>query len=249
MPINKTDISESLLPLPYNAESVIKVLEWGASPTISMYTHKQIYEWCNLFTCEYTEVTPSHEVKKLLPILNEVETKWEAYINSNYAANELKTLTHDDLALPSEWFQEWLLKAINIHKRSVFTEEIIAILFQGLPDENPEMLKTRDKNNEMPDGILISCLLGHLTHSPATNWTFVMDEIERLLVSHEDDEQIRLIMQSILENISAMIYSHTIERQKIIPHLGFLSKEYIREYEKFMENAMALNRSLPNKKN
>jgi hypothetical protein len=94
--------------LPFTHEAAIRVLEWGANPDQSPYSHKQIAEWCDRFWCAFLDVDAPTEIEKLLPVLTDVETQWDLYLANTYSIDELRTRSFDGDRLPTVWFQEWL---------------------------------------------------------------------------------------------------------------------------------------------
>lgn len=110
--LNKPDNQEPFpISLPYTGESVLQVLKWGAAPTESPYSHKQIAEWCDRFWCEFIDVDAPLEIEKLLPILTDVETQWD--LHSANLISSGKTKSDDNISMPTEWFEEWLAQAID----------------------------------------------------------------------------------------------------------------------------------------
>lgn len=87
------------------------MLEWGAHPEQSPYSHKQIAEWCDRFWCQYIDIDAPLEIERLLPILTDVETQWDLYLANTYQIHELRSRSFEDEHLPVEWFQDWLSKA------------------------------------------------------------------------------------------------------------------------------------------
>jgi hypothetical protein len=101
-------LSSTVMPLPFTRESVLRVLEHGAHPEKSPYSHKQIAEWCDRFWRSYLEVDAPSEIEELLPILTDVDTQWELYLANTYSIEELRSRSFEEELLPTEWFQEWL---------------------------------------------------------------------------------------------------------------------------------------------
>ncbi len=97
--------------MPFTPEAFIQMLEWGATPELSPYTHKQIAEWCDRFWCQYLEADAPKEIKKILPILTGVETQWDLFLVNTYSTEELRTQNFDQVRLPIAWFHEWLIQA------------------------------------------------------------------------------------------------------------------------------------------
>lgn len=96
------------IPLPFTADSVGQVLEWGANPDSSHYSHPQIAEWCDAFWCQYLEVDAPPEIERLLPILTDVETQWDLFLANSYSLDQLRTMSFEQVRVPTDWFEAWL---------------------------------------------------------------------------------------------------------------------------------------------
>ena len=99
------------IPLPFTVESALTVLEMGTRVEGALYSHKQIAEWCDRFWCLYIEADPVPEVERLLPILTDVDCQWDLYLANTYSPDRLRAESFDHVALPREWFEEWLKQA------------------------------------------------------------------------------------------------------------------------------------------
>lgn len=99
----------SCLPnVPFTREAAIQMLTWGADPSSSPYSHKQIAEWCDRFWCQYLEVDVEPEIESLLPILTDIETQWDLYLTNTYSIEELRSMDFEQEQMPKEWFNDWL---------------------------------------------------------------------------------------------------------------------------------------------
>ena len=94
--------------LEFNIENLVKVLEYGQNVAGSEYCHMQIVDWCESFWSEYCDVDTEGEVKKIIPILEEVDSQWDLYLANTYTLGELKSLDLTEVELPSEWFEKWI---------------------------------------------------------------------------------------------------------------------------------------------
>jgi hypothetical protein len=97
--------------LEYTRENALRLLELGANPDASPYSHKQIAEWCDRFWCQYLEIDAPKEIEKLLPVLTSVETQWDLYLANTYSLKELQEGNFEAVRLPTEWFEDWLKEA------------------------------------------------------------------------------------------------------------------------------------------
>ncbi len=94
--------------MPFTRDSVIQMLEWGATPEASPYSHRQIAEWCDRFWCQYLDVDADPEIERLLPVLTDVEIQWDLYLANTYTLEELRTKDFEAEQMPNEWFNDWL---------------------------------------------------------------------------------------------------------------------------------------------
>jgi len=101
-------ISTSVIGLPFTRASAELLLQHGANPDATPYSHKQIAEWCDRFWCQYIDIDAEDEIEKLLPVLTDVETQWDLYLANKYSIEELHSGSFDDERMPAEWFVEWL---------------------------------------------------------------------------------------------------------------------------------------------
>lgn len=96
--------------MPFTRDAALQMLNWGAAPDLSPYTHKQIAEWCDRFWCQYLEVDADPEIEPLLPVLADVDAQWDLYLVNTYSTSELQTMDFEHEQMPPEWFTEWLRK-------------------------------------------------------------------------------------------------------------------------------------------
>lgn len=94
--------------LPFTRDSLIRVLNYGAKPEASPYSHKQIAEWCDRFWCEYLDIDAEPGIEKLLPLLTDVETQWDLYLANKYSVEGLRSGSFEYERMPVQWFYEWL---------------------------------------------------------------------------------------------------------------------------------------------
>lgn len=87
------------------------MLQWGANPDSSPFTHKQIAEWCDRFWCQYLDVDAEPEIESLLSTLTDVETQWDLYLANTYSTKELQAEDFESEQMPKEWFNDWLRRA------------------------------------------------------------------------------------------------------------------------------------------
>lgn len=102
--------------LPFTVEAALQVLRWGAMTVGSPYSHQQIAQWCDRFWCQYLEVDASPELGPLLPILTDVETQWDLFLANTYSVEVLRTGSFEQVCMPVEWFEGWLLKANGLNQ-------------------------------------------------------------------------------------------------------------------------------------
>lgn len=95
----------------FTPAAVMQMLQWGADPASSPYSHKQIAEWCDRFWCQHLDDDPPPEIERLLPILADVETQWDLFLANTYTISEFQSGNFEGVRMPMEWFQEWLKQA------------------------------------------------------------------------------------------------------------------------------------------
>ena len=101
------DLSEPIN-LEFTRENMVKLLLLGEKPDESLYSHKQIAEWCERFWNKYSDVDAPEEIEKLMPVLADVETQWDLYLANTYTLKELQEQSFENVVLPAKWFTEWL---------------------------------------------------------------------------------------------------------------------------------------------
>jgi len=99
--------------LPYTKASFVQLLQQGARPDSSPFTHKQIAEWCDRFWCLYIDTEATAEVEPLLPILTDVETQWDLYLANTYTLEQLQSGSFEESRLPTDWFEDWLRQVLS----------------------------------------------------------------------------------------------------------------------------------------
>jgi hypothetical protein len=75
-------ISSGKINLPFTRDSAELVLRYCAISDVSPYSHKEIAEWCDFFWRQYLDIDAEDEIEQLLPILTDVETQWDLYLES-----------------------------------------------------------------------------------------------------------------------------------------------------------------------
>lgn len=98
--------------LPFTRAAAIQMLRWGADPSSSPYSHKQIAEWCDRFWCRFLEIEAPPEIESLLPILADVEMQWDLYLANTYTFAELRSKDFEGEQMPKEWFNAWLRELV-----------------------------------------------------------------------------------------------------------------------------------------
>jgi len=102
------------IPLPFTPDSFVRLLQFGAHPSGSPYSHKQIAEWCDAFWCQYLEVESPPEIDVILPILTDVDTQWDLYLSNTFTLEELRSKSFEEEQMPVEWFNDWLSQALKL---------------------------------------------------------------------------------------------------------------------------------------
>ena len=97
--------------LPYTPDSARQMLAWGAMPSTSPYTHRQIADWCDRFWVDFMDSDAPPDIEKLLPVLADVDAQWDLNFCNSFPLNELHLINQDQVQLPIQWFEEWLRQA------------------------------------------------------------------------------------------------------------------------------------------
>ncbi|MTW13247.1 hypothetical protein GM658_21810 [Pseudoduganella eburnea] len=105
--------------MPFTPDSFVRLLQYGAHPCESPYSHKQIAEWCDTFWCQYLEVDGPPEIDVILPILTDVETQWDLYLANTFTLEELRSKSFENELMPVEWFNDWLSQALKLRVQNV----------------------------------------------------------------------------------------------------------------------------------
>ncbi len=102
--------------LEFTPKNARMLLSMGAHPKDSLYSHKQIAEWCDRFWCKYLDMYDlPKDIEKLLPILTDVEIQWELYLANTYSFQQLQEESFEHIVLPVEWFEKWARDARKGH--------------------------------------------------------------------------------------------------------------------------------------
>ena len=99
--------------LPFDRDSFVRLLRWGATPGTSPYSHKQIAEWCDRFWRQYMDVDAEPAIEALLPLLADVDTQWELYLANTFSLEQLRTQEFESVYMPVQWFHDWLADALQ----------------------------------------------------------------------------------------------------------------------------------------
>jgi hypothetical protein len=110
------------IPLPFTSESFARLLEYGAHPYASPYSHKQIAEWCDTFWCQYLDVDAPPEIEVILPILTDVEIQWDLYLANTFTLKKLRSDSFEEEQMPIEWFDDWLKQVLELRAKDVGPE-------------------------------------------------------------------------------------------------------------------------------
>jgi len=97
--------------MPFTSAAAIQMLKWGAEPSSSPYSHKQIAEWCDRFWSQHLDDDPPPDIERLLPVLTDVETQWDLFLANSYSLAELQSGDFEAVRMPTEWFLGWLKQA------------------------------------------------------------------------------------------------------------------------------------------
>ena len=96
--------------LPFTIAGIKTVLEWGANPEKSQYTHQDIAHWCCRFYMKMREIDADKAMDIAIDIAEDVDAQWELYMVNSFSLNELRNLDFSKERMPFEWFNNWLEK-------------------------------------------------------------------------------------------------------------------------------------------
>jgi len=96
------------IPLQFSPSNFLLLLQHGANPSVSPYSHKKIAEWCDRFWCQYLDVDAPAEIEVILPLLTDVETQWDLYLANTFTMEQLQSNDFENESMPVEWFKDWL---------------------------------------------------------------------------------------------------------------------------------------------
>jgi hypothetical protein len=95
--------------LEFTPDNAKKVIAHGLDPE-SSYSHQDIAHWCEKFWNKYCDIDAPEEIEKVMPVLADIETQWDLYLANTYSLKELKMKNFNEVRLPAEWFQKWLVE-------------------------------------------------------------------------------------------------------------------------------------------
>lgn len=101
------------LDLPFNVESLSKVLAFGAVQD-SPFTHQQLADWCLRFWWERKEGSlagvEDGSLDLAAKVALDVDSQWDLYLSNEYTLSQLQTMDFAKVRLPEEWFDNWQKK-------------------------------------------------------------------------------------------------------------------------------------------
>lgn len=103
-----TEKKSEKIDLPFTAESMRQVLNWGLSSDASPVNHQDIAHWCDRFHMKMFDVDTEHTMDVATGIAADVDAQWDLYLANKYTLQELQHLDFSNERLPVEWFQNWI---------------------------------------------------------------------------------------------------------------------------------------------
>ncbi|TMO65446.1 hypothetical protein CWC18_05095 [Pseudoalteromonas aurantia] len=94
--------------MPFTVESLKSVLQNGANPDQSKYTHQDIAHWCDRFFMAMFEIDTDNAMDIATGVGTDVDTQWDMYLANTYSLEQLKQLDFSQESMPIEWFNDWL---------------------------------------------------------------------------------------------------------------------------------------------
>ena len=88
-------------------ERALEMLEWGANPSGSPYTHQQIADWCDQYWRALLDADVPRDLEVVVQVLGDVECQWDLYVASAHPdlVNDREALS--SVRMPLEWFTQW----------------------------------------------------------------------------------------------------------------------------------------------
>ena len=99
----------NIIELEFTPDNAKDVIAQGLN-TDSSYSHQDIAHWCEKFWNKYCDIDAPEEVEKIMPVLADVETQWDLYLANSYSLKELQNKNFNEVRLPVEWFEKWLVE-------------------------------------------------------------------------------------------------------------------------------------------
>ena len=92
---------------PLTKERALEMLEWGASPSGSPYTHQRIADWCDQHWRALLDADVPRDLEVVVQVLGDVECQWDLYVASTYPGlvNDREALS--SVRMPLELFTKW----------------------------------------------------------------------------------------------------------------------------------------------
>lgn len=105
-----TDTPSRAIPLPHDVTSLRQVLDWGATPEESPYTHQEIAHWCDRMFMAFLDTDCDPQLQKAVRVAADVDCQWDLFLANTYSLPELQKLDFSKVRLPVEWFTDWKTK-------------------------------------------------------------------------------------------------------------------------------------------
>jgi RNAse (barnase) inhibitor barstar len=100
--------STRAIDLPFDVESMKRVLLWGATPDTSPFNHQEIAHWCDRFHMATFDADTDNAMDVATGIAADVDAQWDMYLANIYPPEELDTADFSNVQVPTKWFIEWL---------------------------------------------------------------------------------------------------------------------------------------------
>lgn len=94
--------------LPFSAESLKRVLAWGAKTEGAPHTHQEVADWCDRMHMALLDADKDAQLDRAVSVAADVDCQWELFLVNTYPLDELQKLDMSNVRLPVEWFSNWL---------------------------------------------------------------------------------------------------------------------------------------------
>ena len=96
--------------MPFTIANFTQLLTIGGDPSDSTYTHQQIANWCDRYFARFYYDESICDKTVDFEVAEDVSAQWDMFLANTYSLPELQSLDFTSVALPLEWFSDWITK-------------------------------------------------------------------------------------------------------------------------------------------